>query len=169
MLKNTVFLHNEYAEIVVENDNGKYSVKVDIEDLASIGKIRVSNTGYAYQCKNGGKSVSNFLMKHTPSRTIVVDHINGDRLDNRKSNLRIVSQQENTQARTKYNRNNTGTIGISYRSNGKYEYYRVTLTDPITKIRYTKQFNINKLGKNKAFKFATEHLKLKKQELRYID
>ena len=42
-----------------------------------------------------------------------IDHINGDRSDNRRANLRDVSRSENLQNRTK-SRNSTGYIGVTY-------------------------------------------------------
>jgi len=46
-----------------------------------------------------------------------IDHINGNRLDNKISNLRIVTQNQNQQNR-KPNRNGTGVKGVSKIKNG---------------------------------------------------
>ena len=167
MIKNEIILHNEYVEIIVKSKNYTHKVLLDIDDLSKVGKIRISNTGYAYQCCTKAQSVANLIMNHPANRNTVVDHINGNRRDNRKSNLRIISQQANTQARKTFVRNNTGTLGISYRENNNYKYYRVSITNPITLKRFTKQFNINKLGKEKSFELANECLNQKKIEFNY--
>lgn len=50
MIKNEIILHNEYVEIIVKSKNYTHKVLLDTEDLPKVGKIRISNTGYAYQC-----------------------------------------------------------------------------------------------------------------------
>jgi AP2 domain len=172
-IKNIVLLCNGYIEVTVEHRD-KYSHKVllDSEDLCKVGKMRISNTGYAYTC-NGSKSVSHVVMNHESNFKTVVDHINGNKLDNRKINLRVVDQLTNNHNKHSFIRNNTGSIGVSYRKRGNYEYYRVSLSDRTIPVgnrqgqRYTKQFNINKLGKEKAFLLANEWLKEMKISLGY--
>lgn len=167
-------MHNGYVEIISETQAYKHSILLDIEDLAKVGKVRITNKGYAYTCV-GGHSVANLVMKHDSNMKTVVDHINGNKLDNRKSKLRVVTQRENSTNKSSFIRNNTGTIGISYRENGSYKYYRVSLTDTRTVkdsneqgVRFSKQFNINKLGKEEAFRQAKEILFSKKQEFNYL-
>jgi hypothetical protein len=55
----------------------------------------------------------------------VVDHIDGDTLNNRRSNLRVVTQAVNTQNRTRHQKSNTsGFRGVHwYKSKSKWQAY----------------------------------------------
>ncbi len=78
------------------------SAKIDDEDyekVTSFGKWYESDNGYAIKkTKRKGKNLSirmHILVNDTP-KGLHTDHINGDRLDNRKANLRSVSAAINS-------------------------------------------------------------------------
>ena len=180
-IQNKIILHNGYVEIVVTKTGlSSYSgsVLLDTEDFLKINsKVRITTSNYAVTSANS-RNVAHIVMGHKSNLRTVIDHINGNRLDNRKSNLRVVTQAENSTNITKNYRNNTGYIGIQLRQNGKYSYYRATVSDRHTYMNYSsksrktkqvsKQFNINKLGKEQAFLAAKEWLSNKRKEYGYL-
>jgi len=77
---------------------GKYAI-VDTADYAWLSQwkwctSRAGNLYYAYR-KHHGKTMHMHQLIMKPAKGMVVDHINGNGLDNRQANLRICTQREN--------------------------------------------------------------------------
>jgi len=94
---------------------------VDDEDFARLSSKTwcCSSGGYATR-KNGNKT--EYMHKTVVGETILsVDHINGDKLDNRKQNLRICSHSENTKNRSKSVNKSSKYKGVNFDSkSGKW-------------------------------------------------
>lgn len=56
---------------------------------------------------------------------LTIDHINGDKADNRICNLRLATDCQNSYYRSRQSNNNSGFKGVYQRENGKY---RATIT-----------------------------------------
>ena len=179
-INNTIKTEGDVTIILVtKNDDVHYlkEVIIDTEDLHLFNKIYVKNTGYAW---SNGKNICHTIMQHTSNYDTVIDHINGNRLDNRKENLRMITQHQNSTNKSK-SKSNIDIVGIAKRKNGNYEYFRATCSDLFTTItpkgtyekhgratkKYSKQFNINKLGEEEALKQAKEWLAEKRKEFNY--
>lgn len=88
------------TRMVLLRNTGHYAV-VDEEDFQKVDQFSPwyeNDQGYAVKkTRVKGKNLSirmHALVNNTP-KGLVTDHINGDRLDNRKVNLRCVGQQIN--------------------------------------------------------------------------
>jgi hypothetical protein len=71
--------------------------------------------------KQRGQLMHRLIMK--PPDGLFVDHINGDGLDNRRLNLRLCNNQENSRNQRRLRKNKTSRYkGVSFRErNGKWE------------------------------------------------
>jgi len=104
-----------------------YEVLYDPEDEELVHRHRwFYNKGYA-ETKVNGKTVSmhRMVMGLYPKgvKGAVVDHLNGNKLDNRKGNLRITTVQGNSFNRRPHRNNPLGVRGVQPTKNGKYLAY----------------------------------------------
>jgi hypothetical protein len=150
---NEIVGYEDFAEIVLYNKQDKEIARaiIDLEDIEKCKdyKWRINDKGYIITDIKGeqGKKLRlhRFLMDCPDD--MVVDHINHDRFDNRKSNLRICTQQQNSW--------NKKCIGVFFDN---------------SKNRWCARININ--GKSKHlgyFKTKEEAIKARKQaEINYF-
>lgn len=82
----------------------------------------------------------------------VIDHINGNPLDNSIRNLREITQQENRRNAKIHSKNTTGVTGVSRLKGGIFQAAVIT---PEGK-KLSKVFNIAKLGEEEALRLAKE-------------
>jgi len=104
-------------------------VKLDDADYAYYSQWRWKLGTHGYACRTGyqGGKYGTFLLHRlicgTP-KDMVTDHINGDKLDNQRANLRIVTKSQNNRNLLKPPvTNTTGFLGVSTTRNGKYRAY----------------------------------------------
>lgn len=100
-----------------------FVVRVDEENydmLIDMGPWHVNNSGYV--CHTSGKDavlMHRVIMGLEPGDKREVDHINRDKLDNRKSNLRIVTSGENNRNRSKKKKKSGSRfLGVSKNKSG---------------------------------------------------
>ena len=119
-LSNNILINDDFAVLVCESKTyGIFNSLIDIEDIPKIEQfrwhIRYDNRHpkHYIETRLKGKRIHlhRFLMgldgKFSFDET--VDHINGNSLDNRKSNLRICTQKENMQNISSSKRNKLKT------------------------------------------------------------
>ncbi len=94
---------------------------VDAEDydrLVSFNWYSVLSKGSKY-AKTGKNSRMHRMILNLSDSKLIVDHINGNGLDNRKQNLRVVSSSENVKNRQRPSSNKTSIPGV-YKQRNKW-------------------------------------------------
>ena len=123
---NEIIEYEDYAEIILYNLNCEEVARalIDLEDIDKIKdyKWRVNDQGYALtDIKGSTKKIRLHRLIMNCPEDKVVDHINHNTLDNRKSNLRICTLQQNNKNQKKKTNNKSGVIGVSWdNSRGKW-------------------------------------------------
>ena len=112
-------------------NKGKYFAIVDDEDFERISEYKwyarstsKSNKIYASRTERKTErkeiSMTNQILNFESDHRIMIDHINFDGLDNRKSNLRICTAKQNMMHRQKHKKNLTSLYkGVSWHKQGK--------------------------------------------------
>lgn len=115
-------LSGDYA-IIDEEDYQK--VMDDITTTLRIGKKRV-NKWYVYEASTGKKYTASGSKRKSIHRAVmgypkgmVIDHINGNPLDNRKVNLRVCTHSENAMNKKTRADSRSGYKGVYMSPNGK--------------------------------------------------
>lgn len=101
-------------KISIENLRGSHIVTVDDEDYWLMQQYMWSiNTGGYVYCKKLTKYLHQ-IINHTP-KGYHTDHINRDKLDNRRCNLRTATVSENILNSSISKNNKSGYNGVDYR------------------------------------------------------
>ena len=132
-MKNKTVTYGDTTCLLCYRKGEEYKVLVDKEDvniLEKYNKWQVNTSrGNAVYCQKTINKVHYYYYLHrvimNAAQGMEVDHINGNPLDNRKCNLRVVSHRHNLQNFCKNRSTNTsGYRGVSYmKSYKKWEAY----------------------------------------------
>lgn len=139
---------------------GKVTIVDDEEfDKLSQNKWYCSHYGYAVRTYRNGKKRGMYWMHRQIMNcpdNMEVDHINGNRLDNRKENLRLCSRLENCKNISTPITNNSGYKGVSLdKRRGKFRAY-ITIEN---KQKWLGYFNTAKEAAVKYNEAAIEYYK----------
>jgi AP2 domain. len=130
--RNEIIIHDDFAEIVIKDkqQNIIAYAQIDIEDVEKIKNLKwhikkSRNTNYvAYNDKGRAVFLHRFILDYDGVDD--VDHIDHNGLNNRKSNLRIISHSLNLMNQHNFNNGIKKTPSEKYSSNitinGKSKY-----------------------------------------------
>lgn len=108
--------------------NGGHECLVDDEDYENLNQYRWQKSAWGYAVRSGWDEFDKFttlrmhrIVMKAPKGS-EVDHINWNKLDNRKENLRFVEKRVNVWNRPAHSNNRTGVKGVGWhRRIGKFQ------------------------------------------------
>ena len=105
----------------VKLSNGMTTL-IDEEDFDKASELKWLCNNYGYAASTTKPKVLLHRLIMNPPKDKQIDHINHNRIDNRKSNLRICTNMENHRNTLKHKTNTSGYKGVSWNKySGKWE------------------------------------------------
>lgn len=115
---NTIYIYASHAELGLYNKQGDETARalISLEDIEHVKKYKWCLGGNGYvSCKK--------VLLHREvmgvNTKIIIDHINGNTLDNRRENLRLCNASQNAINAKLSVANTSGTKGVGYDSHKK--------------------------------------------------
>jgi hypothetical protein len=121
-VKNEYIVHNDeqYVELIITKKNGeKFITLIDLCDLKIVKMYNwfALSSGYVV-CNKNNKVVLLHRYIMNCHKTDFIDHINHNRSDNRRLNLRLCTRSENQRNMSKFtNRSSSKYKGVSWMKN----------------------------------------------------
>lgn len=157
--RNKIIILDNYAEIILKDKqfNEIARALIDLEDVDKVKEYKWCSNGYGYViCRELNASLHRFVMGYYDNDK-VVDHINRNRLDNRKDNLRIATYQQNTSNRSIQSNNVSDVPGVSWRKDrNKWRAYIMVNKKQISLGLFNKKEDAIKARKEGELKYFGE-------------
>lgn len=115
--KNDIKVYKDYALLILKNKYGEITGKsiIDLDDIEIVKQYKWTLGNHGYVTSGAGKN--QILLHRLLSNAfdgIYVDHINRNKLDNRKLNYRFCTNQENNRNKDLYSHNSSGITGVTW-------------------------------------------------------
>lgn len=97
MYNRKISINDDVVEIIIYRSRSTKTILCDIDDYDRIKSYTwgINEKGYAISCIDGRNvRMHRLILNIIDSREKIVDHINGNKLDNRKCNLRIATHTQ---------------------------------------------------------------------------
>ena len=119
---NRFFIDGNVVHVFFNNKSGEMLVDLDVWNTwASAYCWHLAANGYAATGYNGKNTLFHNIAFPNRKNGIVADHINGNRLDNRMENLRLVNRAQNNMNKGLRSDNTSGHTGVAWdKSKGKW-------------------------------------------------
>lgn len=143
----------------IERRSGKGGIRL----MKAVGEVAGYMNGDGYlSTKLFGSLYKNHrivwcLFHNHIDHKLQIDHIDGDRGNNKIENLRLVTRTVNNRNSTVSRNNTTGVTGVSLMSNNDGNFYYTAHWQNLDGGFKQKYFSIDKLGETEAFRLACEY------------
>lgn len=160
--KNTYIQMDDYVELEIKNKLGIFYIKIDTLDLELISNYKWNISAQGYAVTRHPKSLLMHRLVLNCEKGKIVDHINNNKLDNRRANLRICSVSENNQNIDKKCR------GVANCGNGIY-FSNITINKKRVSLKYGTNINelsrISEYARAYAFPFSKEYQNINQSDI----
>jgi 5'(3')-deoxyribonucleotidase len=126
---NEIIIKENFAEVILYNKECKEIARtiIDKDDVNKVKDIAWSVDNYGYAHTSGcHKRMHQYIINYD-TNIYVIDHINRNKLDNRKINLRLCTKLENNRNIEIQKNNSSGFVGVHYDSNCRLWRARITV------------------------------------------